>query len=446
MKLRRLLVIFCFFAAAFAPDYAAATSVKALNVVSGAQVWFAEDHTVPMIALVASLPSGSAYDPSAKAGTAAFAAALLDEGAGNLDSAAFQDALAKHAIQLSVEPGRDTMTVTLVTLSSSAKEAFRLLGLALAHPRFDAEAVARVRAQILTELEEESENPASVAEKSFYSLYFGPHAYGHSLIGDQRSLGAVTPEDLRGFARTHWVRGGLKIALAGDTNASAAANLIRSTFGPLAADAPALPPAPGRVGAPGLHILPMPVPQPAAIFALPGLLRSDPDFLAGYVANYILGGGSSSRLTQDVREKRGLTYDISTDLVVYRRSGILLGAVATRSDAMRQTIAVVRETLRKFISDGPTDQELADAKTYLNGSFPIAYASDVGLAAQLNAFQQVGLGIDYLDKRAGLINAITLADVRRATRRLFDPSRLTVVVAGTLPMQKAENSDVLPSP
>ena len=440
MKLRGLLAVFCLVAAALAPAPASATSVKTLAVVTGAQVWFAEDHTVPMIALVASLPAGSAYDPSAKAGTAAFAAALLDEGAGDLDSAAFQDALAKHAIQLSVEPGRDSLTVTLVTLSSSAKEAFRLLGLALSHPRFDAEAVARVRAQIIEALEEESGNPTNVAEKGFYSVYFGPHAYGHSLYGDRRSLGAVTPEDLRAFARSHWVRGGLKIALAGDASASVAANLIRSTFGPLAADAPALPPAPGRVGAPGVHVFPMSVPQPTAFFALPGLLRSDPDFLAGFVANYILGGGSSSRLTQEVREKRGLTYDISTDLVVYRRSGILLGGVATRSDAMRQTIAVVRETMQKFAADGPTNQELADAKTYLNGSFPIAYASDIGLAAQLNVFQQIGLGIDYLDKREGLIGAITLTDVRRAARRLFDPSRMTVVVAGTLPQQKAENS------
>ncbi len=439
MSPRRAIACFLFLVAVLAP--ASAASVKTLNAVKGAQVWFAEDHTVPMIVLTASLPAGSAYDPSAKAGLAALAAYLLDEGAGNLDSTAFQTALANRAIQLNVSPGRDFITMSLAVLSSDAKEAFRLLGLALSRPRFDAEAVNRVRAQMLQSLEADEGNPESVAEKSFYSFYFGAHAYGHAPEGSARGLLAIAPGDLKTFARTHWVRGGLRIAIVGDTSAAAATALLRSAFGALPEQAPSPPPAPGRVGAPGLHVVEMDVPQPTAIFALPGLLRSDPDFLAGYVANYILGGGGfASRLTKEVREKRGLTYDISTDLIPYRGAGLLLGAVAAKKDSMRQTITVVRQTMRKFAADGPTQQELADAKTYLNGSFPLAFASDAGLAAQLNAFQQMGLGIDYLDKRAALIDAITLGDVRRIARRLCDPSKLTIVVAGSLPEQKTVSS------
>jgi zinc protease len=443
MNPRRAILLVVFLLAGLTP--ASAASVKTLNAVKGAQVWFAEDHTVPMIVLTASLPAGSAYDPSAKAGLAALAAYLLDEGAGNLDSAAFQTALANRAIQLNVSPGRDFTTVSLTVLSSDAKEAFRLLGLALFRPRFDAEAVNRVRAQMLQSLETEEGNPESAAEKSFYSFYFGAHAYGHAPEGSARGLMAIAPGDLKTFARTHWVRGGLRIALAGDTSAAAATALLRSAFGALPGQAPPPPPpAPGRVGAPGLHVVELEVPQPVAIFALPGLLRSDPDFLAGYVANYILGGGGfASRLTREVREKRGLTYDISTDLVPYRGAGLLLGAVAAKKDSMRQTIAVVRLTMRKFAADGPTQQELDDAKTYLNGSFPLTFASDAGLAVQLNVFQQMGLGIDYLDKRAGLIDAITLGDVRRAARRLCDPSKMTIVVAGSLPEEKGNSS---PSP
>lgn len=439
MNPRRAIAVFLFFAAALAP--ASAANVKALNAVKGAQVWFAEDHTVPMIALTASLPAGSVYDPSAKAGLAALAASLLDEGAGNLDSTAFQAALANRAIQLNVETGRDSITVSMAVLSSNAKEAFRLLGLALSRPRFDADAVSRVRAQMLQGLEEEKSEPASVAEKSFNSFYFGAHSYGHPPGGDARALTAIAPDDLKTFARSHWVRGGLRVAIAGDVNAAAAAVLLRAAFGALPEQAPPPPPAPMRVGAPGLHVVEMDVPQPAAFFALPGLLRSDPDFLTGYVANYILGGGGfASRLTKEVREKRGLTYDISTDLIPYRRAGLLLGEVAARKDAMRQTIAVVRETMRKFVADGPTQQELADAKTYLNGAFPLAFASDAGLAAQLNYFQQMGLGIDYLDKRPGLIDAITIGDIRRVTRRLCDPSKMTIVVAGSLLEEKAVSS------
>jgi len=433
---RRAIAVFLFLMTTLAPAWA--SGVKALGAVNGAQVWFAEDHTVPMIALTASLPAGSAYDPSTKAGLAAFAANLLDEGAGNLDSAAFQAALANRAIQLSVEPGRDSITVSLAVLSPDAKEAFRLLGLALSHPRFDADAVSRVRAQMLQSIEQEKGDPGSVAEKSFYSFYFGAYAYGHPVEGDARGLMAIQPADLRNFARLHWVRGGLQIAIVGDADAATATALLRLAFGSLPDEAPPPPPAPARVGAPGLHVVAMDVPQPTALFALPGLLRHDPDFLTATVANYILGGGgSASRLTNEVREKRGLTYDVSTDLVPYRKAGLLLGEVAARKDVLRRTIAVVRDTMRKFAADGPTPQELDDAKTYLNGSFPLAFASDTGLAAQLNVFQQMGLGIDYLDKRAGLIDAITVDDVRRVARRLCDPSKMTIVVAGSLPTEKS---------
>ncbi len=435
MTPRRAIAVLLFLVAALAP--ASAANVKTLNAVKGAQVWFAEDHTVPMIALTASLPAGSAYDPSAKAGLAAFAAYLLNEGAGNLDSTAFQAALADRAIQLGVSPGRDSLTVSLAVLSSHAKEAFRLLGLALSRPRFDADAVSRVRAQMLQGLEEAKGDPGSVAEDSFYSFYFGAHAYGHPPEGAARALMATTPEDLKTFARTHWVRGGLRIAVVGDVNAATVTALLHSAFGALPEAAPPLPPVPMRVGAPGLHVVPMDVPQPVALFALPGFVRNDPDFLTGYIANYILGGGGfASRLTKEVRGKRGLTYDISTDLIPYRRAGVLLGQVAARKDAMRQTIAVVREVMRKFAAEGPTPQELAEAKTYLNGSFPLTFASNMGLSAQLNAFQQMGLGIDYLNKRAGLINAITLGDVRRIARRLCNPAKMTIVVAGSLPEEK----------
>ncbi len=436
---RRALAALFLFVAALAP--ASAANVKSLTAVKGATVWFSEDHSVPIIVLVASFPAGSAYDPSSKAGMAAFAAALLDEGAGNLDSNAFQAALAGRAIQLSVQPNRDYVTIMLTVLSSDVKEAFRLLALALSHPRFDADAVTRVRLQMLQAIDEDRSDPAAVAGKSFFSFYFGSHAYGHPVGGDTRPLVSITAADLKAFARTHWVRGGLKIALAGDLNASTAESLLRTAFGSLPADAPLRPSPPLRVGAPGLHILEMPVPQPNAVFGLPGLVRGDPDYLAATVANYILGGGGfASRLTQEIREKHGLTYDVTTDLVPYDRAGILIGQVATRRDAMRQTLALVRDTFRKFADEGPTQQELDDAKTYLGGSFPLAFSSNAGIAAQLNVFQQLGLPMDYVDKRNDLIGAITIDDVRRAARRLFDPSKMTVVVAGSLPPDKGRTS------
>jgi len=421
---------------------AEAAKVKPVAALANVPVWLSEDHTLPVIALTLSFPAGSAFDPSGKAGMAALAAYLLDEGAGEMNADAFQSALAARGIRLEVSPSRDSVTVSMMTLSANAKEAFRLLGLALTKPRFDTEAVTRVRLQMMQSFDVSREDPNAVAERGFYSLYFGPYTYGRPLQGDPRSLAAISAGDLKAFAKNHWVQGGLKIAVAGDITAATLAPLLKASFGALPETTPPQPPAPLRVGAAGLHILALEVPQPAIMFGQTGMLRRDRDFLAGMVANYILGGaGSGSRLTREIREQRGLTYDVSTDLVPYNRAGLLLGTVSTRRDAVRQTIALLKETMRKFASDGPSEQELADAKQYLNGSFPLSFTSNADIASQLNSFQQLGLPLDYLDRRADLIAAVSREDVRRAARRLFDPDKLTIVVAGSLPTRNTEPAD-----
>ncbi len=437
MRRTALLLCLAFAWLAFLPAAAFAFGAKSLAVANGEDVWFAEDHTIPVVSLVVSLPAGSVYDPAGKNGLAGFAAALMDEGAGDLDAKRFHAALADRAIQLSIAPDRDYLVVALTTLSVNTKEAMRLLALALAHPRFDGDAIARVRAQMIQNLKQQDQDPSTVAEKGFGLAFFDGHPYAHPVAGDNAGLAAIGQNDLKAFARTHWVRGGLKIAVAGDIDAATLTALLRSTFSDLSGATPPAPPKIGKLGAPGVHVLPMDVPQPNAMFGLPGIMRRDPDYLAGYVANQILGGsGMSSRLMLEVREKRGLTYDVSTELATLRKASVMVGAVATRRDAMRQTIDVVRDALRKFAAEGPTDQELADAKTYLTGSFPLAFASNAGTAAQLGTFQRSGMAVDYMTKRNALINAVTIDDVRRVAKRLFDPAKLTVVVAGTMTKPK----------
>jgi len=409
---------------------ARATNIRTLSAVKGASVWFVEDHTVPMLAMEASLPAGSAYDTPGKFGLADFAGSMLDEGAGGLDSKGFHDALANRAINLSVETERDYAVITLVCQTADAKEAFRLLGLALQHPRFDLDAVTRVRAQMLQNLDEEDEEPENVASKAFYATYLAGHPYAHSSGGDSSGINAVGIKDLKSFARTHWVRGGVKIALSGDVTAAAASALIAAAFAPLPGAAPPSAPPVTHPGKPGLAVIDMDVPQPTAVFGLPALPRSNRDYMASYVADQILGG-ANSRLTGEVRVKRWLTYDISTDIIAFRRTTLIQGTVATRRENIRQTISVVREALRKFAEAGPTAQELADAKTYLTGSFPLVFASNAGIASQLGSFQRQGLGPEYVARRNAMVNAVTLGDVRRVAKQLFDPAKLTVVIAGT---------------
>jgi zinc protease len=411
---------------------AAAADIKALDLGKKAEVWFSEDHTVPIVAFSIGMPAGSGYDPANKAGLATFAAALLDEGAGAMDSRAFQEALADHAIQLRANVERDNMVISVVTLTENAPLAMRLLQTALTRPRFDAEAVTRVRAQMIQAIQEGRSEPPTVARRAFAKTFFNGHPYSLPSDGDVGTISAITIEDLRAFAKNHWVKGGLQIAVAGDITAAAAQKLLGDTFQPLSSATP--PPLPdiGRLGNPGVHVLQMPVPQSTILFGLPGIMRADPDFIPGYVANYILGGGGfSSRLTDEVRVKRGLTYGINTSLSAYRKASVMVGSVATRADAVRQTIQVVKDTLSGFAADGATQVELDDAKTFLTGSFPLAFASNAGIASQLGTFQRQGLDIGYVARRNALIQAVTLEDVKRVAKRLFDPARLTVVVAGT---------------
>jgi zinc protease len=419
-------------AAIWTASPAFAMQVKLLPAVKGADVWFVEDHTVPIVAMEAAFPAGSAYDPPGKAGLADFAASMLDEGAGRLDSRAFHNALGDRAIQLSVAVDRDYFKITLVTETENVKDAFRLLALALQKSRFDSDAVTRVRAQLLQNIASEDEEPESVGTKAFYAMYFGTHPYAHAPGGDPQGINAILPSDLRSFARSHWVRRGLKIAVAGDTRPEAISALLSSAFGGLPPTVVAEPPVYARNVDLPLRVIAMTVPQPTAAFGLPGPLRSDPDFISTLVANYIVGGGSfSSRLTDEIRVKRGLTYDVSTDLLAFHKAGLIIGNVGTRKENIRQSIGVIREVLAKFAAGGATEQELSDAKTYLTGSFPLSFSSDAGTVSQLNTFQCEGLSPDYISTRNRLIESVTLNDIQRVAKRFFDPARLSVVIAGT---------------
>jgi zinc protease len=434
MTMRRLLALTLAAMALLAAPAPAA--VKTLAAVPGAEVWLNEDHSMPVIAMTASLPAGSAYDPASKAGLAAMAARLLEEGAGRFEGTKFRAELDARAIRLTVQPGRDRMSVSLLVLSSDAPEAFRVLGLALKAPQFDFGAITRIRLAMMQEIDEDRADPSALAWDSFHSLYFGAHPYGHAVGGSKSGLAGVTRDDLIRFARRHWVRGGLKIAVSGDVSPAAASRLLQTAFGGLPAEAPPPVPAPFAVGAPGLHVMRLDASEPDAVFALPGLARRDPDFLAGLIANQILGGGENSRLTRNLRETRGLTYDVSTDLVAYGRAAVMVGEMGTRPADMRAALSTVRETMRRFALEGPTTQEFSDAKAYVAGSFPLSFTSNEDIAGQLVGLMENGLSPDYVARRAAFVNGIGIDAVRRAARRLYASDRITIAVGGTLPPDK----------
>ncbi len=428
--MRRFALAFVF--ALAVPAAANAVTVKTLPAPPGMDVWLSEEHSLPMVAISVSLPAGSAYDPAGKEGLSAMTASLLDEGAGDMKATAFKQALESRAIHFGVSADRDFLTVSVKALSANVNEAFRLLGLALSHPRFDPEAVERMRFAILASLKEDEEDPGTIAAKAWFKAYFGTHPYAHDDDGSAEGLKAISIADIKAFAAGHLVRGKAKVAVAGDITPEVLAKLIDATFGPLPPDAPPPTPHPDTVGAPGEHIISMDVPQPSAVFGIPGPQRNDPDFIPSYVANYILGGGGfSSRLMDEVRDKRGLTYGISTSLADYKAAGIIVGEVASDKTTIGPALDVAKAVMARFAKEGATEKELMDAKTYLTGSFPLNFDSNVKISATLNGFQRAGLDADYVVHRNALIDAVTLAQVNAAAKKYFDPARLTIIIAGT---------------
>jgi len=433
--------------ALLAPAAANALTVKPVAAPSGAEVWLSEEHAIPMIAVSISLPAGSAYDPPNKPGLASFTASLLDEGAGDLNAEAFKQALEARAIKFGASADRDYMIVSMTTLREHADEAFRLLALALARPRFDKEPVERIRTHFLASLKQDEEDAGTIAAKAWMADYFGNHPYAHPSGGTPASIAAITQGDIKTFASTYIVRGRAKVSIAGDITEAQAKAYMQAVLGPLAARTAPPTPRPSVFGKPGTRTLTRPLPQPAAVFGAAGPLRADPAFIPTFVANYIFaGGGFSSRLMDEVRDKRGLTYGIGMGVSDYRAAGIILGSVKSDGSKLLSAIDVVKSEMARFAQSGATPKELADAKTYLTGSFPLGLDSNVKIASTLNGFQRAGLGPDYVVKRNAMIQAVTLADVAAVAKRYYDPANMRVVIVGTPAQPKPAQAAVPAKP
>lgn len=413
------------------PAAANAITVKAVQSPSGVETWLSEEHSVPMIAVNIAFPAGAAYDPTDKPGLATFVSSLMDEGAGDLPSEAFKQALEARAIRIGASADRDYLTVSMTTLKENADEAFRLLGLVLSRPRFDQEAVERMRVALLASLKQEDEQPSSVASKSWFATYFGTHPYAHSDSGTASGVQSVTIDDIKRFAADHMVRDRVKMSVAGDITDAELRRYVQQLFTSIPTKTVAA--VPRAVDArPSTSTIPRNEPAPVAVFGFAGPMRLDADFIPTFVANYILGGGGfSSRLMDEVRDKRGLTYGISTYIADYKSSALIMGSVQSDKSRIQTALDVTKSELARFARDGATAQELADAKTYLTGSYPLGLDSNVKIARTLNAYQRQGLTPDYVEKRNGLIQAVTLQQVNAMAKKWYDPSKLVVVIAGT---------------
>jgi zinc protease len=414
----------------FAPP-ALATTIERVVSPGGIEAWLVHEPAVPMIAIDFAFVGGAAQDAPGKGGTASLVASLLDEGAGDLDAKTFHARLERKAIELGFQAERDTLRGTLRTLTENKDEAFEYLRLAVTQPRFDQSDVEVIRAQILSMLRRATTSPTDLANLRWWQVAFADHPYGRPVNGTLESVPTVTIADLKDYTHRVLARGNLKVAVVGDIDAETVKVMLDRVFGGLPAQ-PKLKPVP-NVSPQGLGrriVVKVDVPQAVLAFGGPGIARKDPDFMAAYIVNHILGGGAfSSRLYQEVREKRGLAYSVYDSLVWLNHSALFLGGTATRADRAGETLDVIDKEIHRLADDGPTADELAKAKAYLNGSFVLNLDTSSKIAALLVQLQLDGLGIDYFTRRPEMINGVTLEDARRVAKRMLD-SGMLVTVAG----------------
>jgi zinc protease len=408
------------------------TQVRPVLSADGVEAWHVASDIVPLIALAFTFEGGAAHDPADKPGVAHMMARLLDEGAGPYSSDAFQERLAAHAIELSFNAGPDALGGSLKTLVRHAGEAFELLRLALAEPRFDNESIERVRAQTIAGLRYQANDPGTMASKRFFAEAFPSHPYGRPTAGTIESVEAITRDDLVALHRAIVARGRVKIAAVGAIEAERLSAALDAVFATLPEAAPLAPVAPTEPAGRGARVVvDIDVPQSVIRFGTGGVSWRDPDFIPAYVLNHILGGGAfTSRLFQEVREKRGLAYSVGTSLVSYRAAAMTWGYTATKNERVAECIEVIQGEMKRLKDDGPTDEELGKAKDYLTGSYALGFDTSTKIAHQLAQIAFEGLGIDYTARRNALVAAVTQDDIRRAAARTLDDGEMLVVVAG----------------
>jgi zinc protease len=415
------------------PTATRAVNVQQIETPRGVKAWLVEDYAVPLLSLEFAFKGGSAQDPPGKPGAATMLAALLDEGAGPLDSQAFQQALDEKAIEISFNCDRDYVGGRMRTLIRNVERASELLRLAVNEPRFDEAPITRVREQLSAGLRNEANDPGSLAGRTWRARSFPGHPYGAPPNGTLESLPKIERADLVALGRNLITRGALHIGIVGAIDAARAAKLIDAVFADLPASGVLADVAEAPFGGIGtIETIDLDVPQSTIRFGRPSLARHDPDYMASVLLAHILGGGTglSSRLFREVREKRGLAYSVSTSVSTLDHASFLHGGTSTKNERAKESLDVIAAEILDLSRNGPTEEELDKGKKYLIGSYPLRFDTSAKIAGQLVHIQMDGFGPEWLVERNRLIEAVTMADARRIAKVLFGDGAVSVAIVG----------------
>ncbi|UWQ79449.1 insulinase family protein [Leisingera sp. S132] len=407
--------------------------IKIQEVVSpgGITAWLVEDHSIPFSALELRFRGGTSLDAPGKRGGVYLMTGLLEEGSGDLRAQDYARALESLAADFNYDADKDSVSISARFLTENRDDAVALLRQTLFEPRFDQDALDRVRAQVLAGLRSDAKNPNDIAGLAFAKMAYGDHPYGSDGKGTLDSVAALSRQDIFDAYEAVFARDRLYVSAVGDITAEELGGLLDGLLSALP-DKGAPIPGPADVTIEGgVTVVDFETPQSVALFGQKGIEREHPDFFTAYVMNQILGGGSfETRLMTEVREKRGLTYGVYSYLVPRDLAAVYMGSVASANGKMAEAVEVIRNEWRRMAEEGVTEKELRDAKTYLTGAYPLRFDGNSQIAAILAGMQMDDLPVSYVETRNDRINAVTLEDVKRFAAEFLDPDGLHFTIAG----------------
>lgn len=426
----RFLAVFVFVLWNAFPALAGIT-IQQVTSEGGIKAWLVQEPSIPIIAMEVSFRGGTSLDAPAKLGATNLMAGLLEEGTGDMDAAAFLRRTEELAARFTFDAGRDSVTVTAQVLRENSGRALNLFKQAITKPAFNDVAFARVQSQVISILQSNSTDPNEIAYSKMDEIGFGNHPYGRPGEGTIETVSALKPADIRLAHAAAMARDRMFVSVVGDISAQELGPMLDEVLGDLPETGSPLPEKTTFSATGGTTVVDFDTPQSVAIWAQPGIERDDPDFFAAYVMNHILGGGSfSSRLTEEVREKRGLTYGVYSYLAPYDLAPIFGGTVASANDRIGQAIDVIRAEWKKMAEQGVTAAELEAAKKFLTGDYPLRFDGNSRIASILTGMQITDLPVDYIATRNQQVEAVTLEDVKRVAGYLLQPENLRFVVVG----------------
>jgi zinc protease len=419
-------------AAVLAPLTAKAEiAIQEVTSAGGITAWLVEEHSIPFVALDIRFKGGANLDLPGKRGATHLMMATLEEGAGELDAQGFAEASEGLAARFNFEAYNDSVSIEASMLTENRAETLALLRSALLEPRFDEDAVGRVRDQVIAVIESNMQDPQEIASVTMGELAFGDHPYGSALEGTPESVASLTPDDLRAAHSNALTLDRVYVGVTGDITAEELGPLLDDLLGGLpASGAPEVADATYGLDG-GVTVVDYPSPQSVVLFGHESIARDDEDFFPAFVLNHVLGGsGFNSILMSEVREKRGLTYGIGSFLVPRDHAAQHMGQFSSSNDKTAEAVEIVRAQWARLATEGVPEEQLEAAKTYLTGAYPLRFDGNGNIASILVGMQAQDLPIDYIATRNNKVAAVSVEDVRRVAARIMDADALHFVVVG----------------